>query len=87
MLETILKDSIGFKGIVDKTRHLFLHKQTRIHLDEVKDLGYFLEFEVVLKPEESVEFGQQIAQELMDVFELKKDQLLEGAYMDQLLAK
>jgi predicted adenylyl cyclase CyaB len=85
MLEVCLRDSIGYKGIVDKTRHLFLHKQTRVHLDDVKDLGYFLEFEVVLKPEDSIEFGQEIAEEMMEIFGVRKDRLLEGAYLDQLL--
>lgn len=83
----MLAASIGIKGVVDKTRNLFLHKQTRIHLDNVKGLGYFMEFEVLLQPEETIEFGNQIAKEMMEIFKLNEGQLLKGAYMDQILNK
>ena len=87
LLEKILAESIGIKGVVDKKRYLFIHNQTRIHLDDVQGLGYYMEFEVVLQPEETIEYGNQIATEMMELFKLKKEQLLEGAYMDQILKK
>jgi adenylate cyclase, class 2 len=34
--------------VVTKKRHLFLHANTRIHLDEVEGLGTFVELETVL---------------------------------------
>lgn len=45
----ILKASLGEKVIVRKKRNLWLYKHTRIHLDEVNDLGSFLELETVVK--------------------------------------
>lgn len=84
-LEQILSASIGVKGLVKKTRYLFMHKQTRIHFDIVEKLGYFMEFEVVLQPNESVESGSSIAENLMKVFNIKENDLIEGAYMDELL--
>ncbi len=45
-LHQMLEASIGIKGEVIKIRHLFIYNQTRIHIDDVKNLGTFLEFEV-----------------------------------------
>lgn len=43
-LESILK----VEAIVEKKRKLFLYNNTRVHLDEVKGLGKFLELETLL---------------------------------------
>lgn len=85
LMETILAESVGIKGEVKKLRHLFLLEQTRIHLDDVEGLGYFLEFEVVLRPEQSVEDGTEIANAMMKKFEIEDKDLIQGAYMDKLL--
>lgn len=85
LMEQVLADSIGVRGIVQKTRYLYLYKQTRIHFDKVDKLGVFMEFEVVLQPDESIELGTGIAEELMKVFGIKDEDLMDGAYMDELL--
>ncbi|XP_062540042.1 uncharacterized protein LOC134207964 [Armigeres subalbatus] len=85
LMEKILAESIGIKGEVKKHRHLFLHGQTRIHLDDVEALGYFLEFEVVLRPEQSLDDGTIIADEMMKQFGIEEKDLIQGAYMDKLL--
>lgn len=38
--------SLGIKGVVKKTRHLYIHEHTRIHIDDVENLGKFVEIEV-----------------------------------------
>ena len=38
-LEAVLAQAYGVKGVVDKTRHLFMLGNTRIHFDEIKSLG------------------------------------------------
>ncbi|XP_037030623.1 uncharacterized protein LOC119070404 [Bradysia coprophila] len=81
----MLTACIGIKGEVVKTRHLFIHNQTRIHLDEVKNLGTFLEFEVCLQPEQTIEYGTEIANEMMNIFDIRKDDMIQGAYLDELL--
>ncbi|CRK91003.1 CLUMA_CG004691, isoform A [Clunio marinus] len=86
LMEQMLDDSIGTLGVLDKTRHLFIHNgKTRIHLDVVKnnDSNYYgMEFEVVMNPEENLDVGNKIAEELMDKFQLSKSQLLEGSYFE-----
>lgn len=46
-LKSFLSESLGVKTVVLKDRRLLMLKNARIHLDEVKGLGSFLEFEVV----------------------------------------
>lgn len=63
--------------------------KTRIHLDVVKSNGpdfYGMEFEVMMQPEEDIELGNKIAEELTAAFKLQPDQLLEGSYFEILNA-
>ncbi|XP_037724680.1 uncharacterized protein LOC119556493 [Drosophila subpulchrella] len=84
VLEKILRQSNGVLGVLAKRRHLFLHGQTRIHLDEVKDLGHFLELEVCLRPEQSLEEGQAIAEKLSKELGIQEQDLMTGSYFDAL---
>ena len=72
------------RGVVRKTRYLYLAGQTRIHLDDVEGLGQFMELEVVLRPDQTDAEGQAIAEDLMARLGIRKEDLLEGAYMDLL---
>lgn len=81
----MLAASIGVKGEVVKTRHVFIHNQTRIHLDDVENLGTFLEFEVCLQPEQTIEFGTEVANEMSNIFGIGKDDMVQGAYLDELI--
>jgi adenylate cyclase class IV len=65
---------------------LFLVGRTRIHLDRVEGLGDFLELEVVLEEGEQVQIGEAIARDLMQKLQILPDQLIEGAYIDLLVA-
>uniref|UniRef100_A0A182PU09 CYTH domain-containing protein n=1 Tax=Anopheles epiroticus TaxID=199890 RepID=A0A182PU09_9DIPT len=85
LLEQILSETVGVRGRLNKTRLLFLHEQTRIHLDVVESLGHFLEFEVVLTPDQSLEQGQAIADKMKELFEISDADLMTGAYIDELL--
>lgn len=77
----------GQVGRVQKHRTLFLSGRTRIHLDRVTGLGHFLELEVVLADEDTIEDGIAEARELMDRLGVTADQLIEGAYLDLLANK
>jgi adenylate cyclase, class 2 len=46
--EKYLADFLTKEAIVEKKRKLYLYDNTRIHLDEVKSLGKFLELESLL---------------------------------------
>ena len=83
-LKRVLELAYGIRGVVRKTRYLYLVGQTRVHLDDVKGLGQFLELEVVMQEGQSDAQGQAIAEELMARLGVEKTDLLEGAYMDLL---
>uniref|UniRef100_A0AC35EXP9 CYTH domain-containing protein n=1 Tax=Panagrolaimus sp. PS1159 TaxID=55785 RepID=A0AC35EXP9_9BILA len=82
-----LEKSMGIKGILSKTRYLFMYGQTRIHLDHVEGLGDNMELEVCLNDNQAVEEGNAIAEELMKKLEIPNTALIQGAYIDKLLAK
>jgi len=84
-LKQALTNALGVRCVVRKKRSLYLVGQTRIHLDQVDGLGNFLEIEVVLRPDESVEAGIVIANDLMSKLRIEKDDLIEGAYADLLV--
>lgn len=83
-LKHVLELAYGVRGVVRKTRYLYLVGQTRIHLDNVESLGQFMELEVVLQEGQSEAEGQAIAEGLMASLGVEKNDLLEGAYMDLL---
>jgi predicted adenylyl cyclase CyaB len=83
-LKRILELAYGIRGVVRKTRYLYLVGQTRVHLDEVEELGQFVELEVVMREGQSDAEGRAIAEGLMTSLGVKKSDLLEGAYMDLL---
>ena len=83
-LKTALRLALGVRGVVRKTRYLYMAGQTRIHLDDVEGLGQFMELEVVLRDGQSDADGQAIAEELMARLDVSPEDLLEGAYMDLL---
>ncbi|MGA2490340.1 MAG: class IV adenylate cyclase [Anaerolineales bacterium] len=83
-LKTALSLALGVRGVVRKRRYLYLAGQTRIHLDDVEGLGQFMELEVVLREGQSDTEGQSIAEDMMTRLGVRKEDLLEGAYIDLL---
>lgn len=72
---------------VEKTRILFLIGRTRVHLDDVKALGHFVELEVVLKEDEAPETAVAEAHRLMDQLGIRQEDLIAQAYADLLREK
>jgi predicted adenylyl cyclase CyaB len=81
-LKKVLSLTLGIRGVVKKTRYLYMAGQTRIHLDEVEGLGYYMELEVVMREDQNEAEGQSIAEDLMRRLGVREDALIEGAYMD-----
>ena len=83
-LKSVLSMALGIRGTVEKVRHLYLVGQTRVHLDDVKGLGQFMELEVVLRPDQTDEAGRQVAEGLISSLGIDRQDLLESAYIDLL---
>jgi len=83
-LATLLAGALPVLGIVRKTRTLFLAGRTRIHMDDVEGLGWFMELEVVLAGEDSIEDGELETHRLMIILGIGQDDLVQGAYLDLL---
>jgi adenylate cyclase class IV len=67
-LTRVLELAYGIRGVVRKTRYLYLVGQTRIHLEDGQ----------------SDADGQRIAEDLMFALGVESEDLIEGAYMDLL---
>ena len=83
-LKTIMTGAYGVRGVITKVRYLYMVGQTRIHLDDVRGLGKFIELEVVLNPGQSDEEGQMIAEDLRLKLGIQQDDLIGNAYIDML---
>jgi predicted adenylyl cyclase CyaB len=83
-LKRVLEFAYGIRGVVKKTRYLYLIGQTRVHLDSVEGLGKFMELEVVMQEGQSDAEGQKIAEDLMSALGVERGDLIDGAYMDLL---
>jgi predicted adenylyl cyclase CyaB len=81
-LRRVLAIALGVRGVVKKKRLLYRVGQTRIHLDDVKGLGTFLELEVEMRPGERREDGDVVARDLMARLGIEERDLVSGAYID-----
>lgn len=83
-LKQTLAQAWGVRGVVEKNRWLYIIGQTRVHVDQVKNLGHFMELEVVMRDEQTIDEGTAIARELLKQLEIKDNTLLARAYIDML---
>jgi predicted adenylyl cyclase CyaB len=83
-MRELLGQILETKAVVSKRREVFLADRTRIHLDEVDDLGTFMELEVTLTENEMDSDGQRTAFVLMERLGVRQEDLVEQAYVDLL---
>lgn len=83
-MNKVLTKAFGVRTEVVKNRQLFMVGQTRVHVDKVENLGDFVELEVVLNNEQSIEDGQEIANDIMKKLGIEEENLLATAYADLL---
>lgn len=82
-VKELLHSRLGRRIVVDKKRLVFLYENARIHIDVVKDLGTFVEFEVLVT--KGTRQAHRLIRFLCDKFEIRNDQLVGVSYSDLLL--
>ena len=81
-LRSILASSLGVRGIIKKQRTLYKIGFTRIHFDQVNDLGNFIELEFVMQDNTSKNEALQTIKNLMLKLEIQDNHLINKAYID-----
>ena len=78
-LKAILQRSLGIKVTVTKQREIYHHQGTQIHLDNVEDLGTYIEFE---RPITDLPEDRKNLEELMEKLTIKPGDLITSSYSD-----
>jgi len=81
-LKKMLDTALGTWKTVEKERKVYLFDEVRIHLDAVKRLGSFLEFEGVVSPGSDKSKIREKVDWLISQFEIRKNDLIEVSYSD-----
>jgi predicted adenylyl cyclase CyaB len=84
-LRMILEKVLGVEAVVDKIREIYKYRGVQIHLDEVKSLGRFIEFEKDTDRDRLKE-DLELLDRLIDTLEIDRNLLIEGSYSDLILS-
>lgn len=87
-LKEILTKALGVLVEVDKTREIYFINNVKFHVDDVKNLGSFVEIE-------AIDFDGKIGKDklyeqcqyYLDLFKISKNDLISNSYSDLLLEK
>ncbi len=80
-----LKRFLDILVIVKKEREFYLYKNTRIHLDYVRGLGYFLELET--RVVNGLKDAEKKFNYLLDLLDLRSKKEIRASYKDLLMQK
>lgn len=80
--KNLFSSILGVGTIVEKKRHIFIKENVRIHLDDVLGLGTFFELEAVCDENSIIENENKKVNELLDIFQIRKEDLLSGSYKE-----
>jgi len=83
-LKETLASAFGIWKTVRKRREIFLHKNVRIHLDEVEGLGDFMEIEAVQEAGMDLPQQRELVRWLSDELGIAPEDRLAGSYSDML---
>jgi predicted adenylyl cyclase CyaB len=82
-VDEYLKDILDVEVTVEKRRDLYLYKNTRIHLDNVKNLGEYIELETVSDDLSESEAKEEF-EYVLNALNLNKQKEIRKSYKDLL---
>ncbi|MDD4901235.1 MAG: class IV adenylate cyclase [Patescibacteria group bacterium] len=87
-LKEILTKALGVLTVVDKKREIYFIDNVKFHIDEVKNLGTFIEIEAI-DTDGTMGKDQLLEQcrSFLDLFEISQKDLISVSYSDLLLKK
>jgi predicted adenylyl cyclase CyaB len=87
-VKEMLSNIFKVKSIVNKTREIYEYEGARIHLDSVKGLGEFIEFEMeVVDNLNAVKEAYNVLEILLKRLDIPRENLQKASYSDLILSK
>lgn len=88
-LRDVLAAALGVRCVVEKRRVVYLWRPgrdivVRIHLDRLRGLGSFLEFEAVMPEGVPDAEGEALLKKLMGEFGVAREDIIAGSYADMI---
>jgi len=82
-LKTLLGRLLKIRATIEKVREIYRYQGTQIHLDRVKKLGTFLEFERETSADaQAIRNNQQVLEKLMEKLGISSESLERLSYSD-----
>lgn len=85
-LHTLLDNALGTMVVVDKEREIYFIDNVKFHIDQVEELGHFVEIEAI---DEDGSIGKEKlrsqCQHYLDLFEIQDENLIAESYSDMLM--
>jgi predicted adenylyl cyclase CyaB len=73
--------------VVEKSRILYLYKNARIHIDTVKELGSFVEIEVVIRNDDDESKSEELMKKIVKMLNISDDDKISVGYREMLSSK
>ena len=83
-LQQVLEAALGEWQCVDKQREIYWAANVKLHLDEVKGLGHFVEIEAIGEDGADRDRLEEQCREWMEWLNIRAEDLLESSYSDML---
>jgi len=85
-LKDMLSRILGVSTVVEKRREVYLKDKVRIHLDDVRNLGTFIEFEAMTADDSAgaERDAERKVRDFMRAFDIRPDDVIDVSYCDLL---
>ncbi|NHJ32103.1 MAG: class IV adenylate cyclase [Asgard group archaeon] len=86
-LEELLKIALRELVTVEKTREVYFIDNVKFNIDDVKDLGKYVEIEAITTDPDEIEHMDEVVRSYVKLFDIKEIDIQSHSYSDLLLKK